>query len=39
MATNNDSAGAVFIELGLDFNQLESDFVTADRTNWLGGLG
>ena len=31
MAEDN-SAGAVFIELGLDLNQLESDFIAADKT-------
>lgn len=31
MAEDN-SAGAVFIELGLDLNQLESDFIAADQT-------
>ncbi len=32
MATNDNSAGAVFIELGLDLNQLESDFIAANAT-------
>lgn len=31
MAEEN-SAGAIFIDLGLDLNQLESDFIAADQT-------
>lgn len=32
MADNDNSAGAIFLELGLDLNQLESDFIMADQT-------
>lgn len=32
MAEKDNSAGAVFIELGLDISQLESDFINVDQT-------